>query len=134
MSKPESTYEFLTLIIFYQVFAHRIRKTQNMCCFVGCFGSQKKILWPCYHCYCDKYKYKFSWSQFCTKLILMKDCQYFAKAVVTSLKKILQPSTKLFCRLKLLLKKKGCFHSTNCSPRNILVIRFVKINFLEIFF
>ena len=39
----EHSYEFLTLIIFYRVFARRIQRKQNMYYFVGCFGFPKKF-------------------------------------------------------------------------------------------
>ena len=64
-SKSEYTRGFLTLIIFYRVFARGIGKRRNVYCFIGCFGFLKTILRPCYHRCSDKYKL-FSQSQFCT--------------------------------------------------------------------
>ena len=62
-SKTERTYEFLTLMKFFdRVFA--CREKQNVHCFVRCFGFAKEIVWPRYHRYSGKYKL-FSWSQFC---------------------------------------------------------------------
>ena len=50
--------DLLTLIIFCQVFARRIQKKKNTCC----FGFSKKILRSCCYRYSDKYKL-FFWSQ-----------------------------------------------------------------------